>query len=166
MQSVLDQYLEQLRIESKVRIEAFKKQEEKKTHDAIAQIKRENSLLWSKLVKVTNSSGEEKEETIVSAPLPKTPSLPEQQSKEPQTKAANTSNHVRFAEEVDNDHQQTSSPLPSIKRFSFSLDEAAIRGLQHKDLDNKNLKLRVEQQQSSYGNVCLPGMRHMLNKVT
>ncbi|KAK4514975.1 uncharacterized protein ATC70_002582 [Mucor velutinosus] len=151
MQSILDQYLEQLRIESKVRIEAFKKLEEKKTQDAIAQIKRENSQLWSRLVKVMDSSGEEKEETIVSSSLPKTPSLPEQQPKEPQTKAANTNNHVRFAEEVDN-NQQTSSPVPSMKRFSFSLDEAAIRGLQHKDLDNKNLNLRVEQQHSIYDN--------------
>ncbi|KAL9549762.1 hypothetical protein MBANPS3_005050 [Mucor bainieri] len=151
MQSILDQYLEQLRIESKVRIEAFKKQEEKKTQDAIAHIKQENNLLWSKLVEVTNHSGEEKEETTVSTPLPKTPSLPDQQPKEPQAKTANTSNHVRFAEEVDN-NQQTVSPLPSMKRFSFSLDEAAIRGLQHKNLDNKNLKLRVEQQQSSYDN--------------
>lgn len=165
MQSILDQYLEQLRIESKVRIEAFKKQEEKKTQDAIAHIERENSQLWSKLVEVTNSSGEEKEETIVSTSLPKTPSLPEQQPKEPQTKLASTSNHVRFAEEVDN-NQQTSSPLPSLKRFSFSLDEAAIRNLQHKDLDNKNLKLRVEQQQSGYGNVRLPCIGQKLNKIT
>ncbi|GAN01724.1 hypothetical protein MAM1_0011c01159 [Mucor ambiguus] len=151
MQSILDQYMEQLRIESKVRIEAFKKQEQKKIQDAIAQIKRENSLLWSKLVKVTNSSGEEKEETIVYTPRPKSPSLPEQQPEELQTKPAHTSNHVRFAEEVD-DNQQTSAPLSSMKRFSFSLDEAAIRGLQHKDLDNKNLKLRMEQQQNSYDN--------------
>ncbi|CAO0796855.1 unnamed protein product [Mucor circinelloides] len=151
MQSILDQYLEQLRIESKVRIDAFKKEEEKKTQDAIAHIKRENDQLWSKLVTVTNSSGEEKEETIVSTPLPKAPSLPEQQPKEPHTKAHSANNHVRFAEQVD-DNQQISSPLPPMKRFSFSLDETTIRGLQHKDLDNKSLKLRMEQQQSGYDN--------------
>ncbi|EPB82280.1 hypothetical protein HMPREF1544_11001 [Mucor circinelloides 1006PhL] len=151
MQSILDQYLEQLRIESKVRIDAFKKEEEKKTQDAIAHIKRENDQLWSKLVTVTNSSGEEKEETIVSTPLPKAPSLPEQQPKEPHTKAHSANNHVRFAEQVD-DNQQISSPLPPMKRLSFSLDETTIRGLQHKDLDNKSLKLRMEQQQSGYDN--------------
>lgn len=152
MQSILDQYLEQLRIESKVRIEKFKKQEEKQIQEAIAHIKLENNQLWSKLVQVTKSSGKEKEETTV--PAPQRPSLPQQPKElqeEKHPKAANTSNHVRFAEEVDDN--QNSSPLPSMKRFSFSLDEATIRNLQNKDLDNKDLKSRMEQQHKHHGNV-------------
>lgn len=160
MQSVLDQYLEQLRIESKVRIEKFKRQEEKQTQEAIAHIKLENDRLWSKLVQVTACSRKEKEETTL--PLGSNISLlsvpsPQQQSKEiqqqeKQSKPTGTNNHVRFAEEAD-DNQGSSSPLPSVKRFNFSLDEAAIRNLQHKDLDNKELKLRMEQQYGNHGNI-------------
>ncbi|CEP15527.1 hypothetical protein [Parasitella parasitica] len=139
MQSILDQYLEQLRIESKVRMERFKKQEEQHTQDAMAQIKLENTQLWSKLVQVTNNSGKEKEETTV--PTPQAPSLPQQPKK------TDEEEHPRLANSTNT---QNSSPLPPMKRLSFFLDEAAIRNLRNKDLDHKDLKQLMEQQQSNH----------------
>ncbi|KAI8637101.1 hypothetical protein BD408DRAFT_486453 [Parasitella parasitica] len=125
--------------ESKVRIEKFKKQEEKHTQDAMAQVKLENNQLWSRLVKVTNISGKEKEETTV--PTPQAPSLPQQSKEtvgEERPQLANSTNNRNL------------STLPPVKRLSFFLDEAAICNLRNKDLDSEDLKRRMEQQQYDY----------------
>lgn len=53
IQSVMDQSIEQLRIESQVRIENFKREEGKKLKESMSKAQLENNALWTKFITVS-----------------------------------------------------------------------------------------------------------------
>jgi hypothetical protein len=113
----MDQSIEQLRIESKVRIEEFRKQEEKRLQDEIAHANLENSVLWTRLIntsKLRDHQQQQEEDLLKEHQHP------------------HNDNHVRFAE----DQEQSRSTPTSSKRLSFALDESSINHLKHVNLDH------------------------------
>ncbi|KAI7889440.1 uncharacterized protein EV154DRAFT_514666 [Mucor mucedo] len=67
--SMMDQSIEKIRLESKLRIEEFKLQEEKKTQELISHAKVENNQLWSKVIQVADSQVDEKKNHVRFAPV-------------------------------------------------------------------------------------------------
>ncbi|OBZ88632.1 hypothetical protein A0J61_03320 [Choanephora cucurbitarum] len=122
MQSILNQSIEQLRIESNLRLEQFKKEEEKKLQTSIAHAKREGNQLWSKIIQVSGQNQEEKQEEQKPAKV----STPHQ-------------HHVRFSDK----------PIPAGKRLSFALDEQSIHQLRHVRLDHQNPHAHLDGDQAS-----------------
>lgn len=109
MRAGLDQSVEQMRIESKVRIEEFKKQEEKKLQELITHARLEEDTLWSRMFAVANKDRK---------------MLETDENTQDQTKKQND-HHVRFANQEE----------PRSIKKSFDLDETAISTLQHIDLN-------------------------------
>ncbi|KAI8993545.1 hypothetical protein BDB01DRAFT_332721 [Pilobolus umbonatus] len=115
MQSVLDLSLEKLRLESKLRVEQFKMEEEKRLTESMDQVKMENRILWTKVVELskepekTESSDEIAEDVIV--------------------KKNTKPNHVRF--------QSIEHVANSPRTKGFHLDENAIMSLSNKNLDSQ-----------------------------
>ncbi|KAI7899892.1 uncharacterized protein BX663DRAFT_519841 [Cokeromyces recurvatus] len=125
IQSILDQSIKQMRIESKVRIEQFKKQEEKRLEASIAYAMDENNRLWTKIVKVTSK-------------VDKT-EVKHQTTKRKEEKEKNTTNvnHVCFAPELNNHQSEEQQHPKSLRRTSFNLDEATIGKLCNVNLDKQ-----------------------------
>lgn len=107
----MDQSIEQLHLESKVRIGQFKKEEEKQLQSQISQAKLENNLLWTQAVSASRLVDNNQEKI-----------------QEP----SHHLNHVRFA--VD-ENQQQPMPTPS-KRLNFALDESAFTHLKNVNMDS------------------------------
>ncbi|KAI8878213.1 hypothetical protein K501DRAFT_228811 [Backusella circina FSU 941] len=78
LKTVLDQSIEKLTLESKVRIEKYKKEEERKLQDFITQAKLENSYLLTRLIDIHDEVEQEEQE--------------------------DKGHHVRFNNKVENDN--------------------------------------------------------------
>ncbi|KAI9481546.1 MAG: hypothetical protein EXX96DRAFT_217653 [Benjaminiella poitrasii] len=125
MQTILDQSIEQMRIESRVRIEQFKKEEEKKLQSFITLARLENDKLWTKIVKVSK----EEKAKLPSLDVEQPPLIKRKENNE------SSNNHVHFAPELNNYQDQ---PHPkSLKRASFTLDNTAISSLRNMNLENQ-----------------------------
>lgn len=79
--SVMDQSIEKIRLESKLRIEEFKQQEEKKTQELISHAKLENNQLWSKIIQVVDNHVDEKKSHVRFAPVVPDVKEPQKSSK-------------------------------------------------------------------------------------
>jgi hypothetical protein len=132
----LDQSVEQMKIESKVRIEEFKKREEKELQASIRRARLEEDTLWSRMVQPTVVTSKEpaKEQQVLETDID-----------EIKKKSTNEKDHrVRFAGQEE---------PSSIKRSGFDLDESAIGILRHIDLDQN--KLQNKDEDEDQGNTVL-----------
>jgi hypothetical protein len=144
-----------MRIESKVRIEEFKKQEEKKLQELITHARLEKDTLWSRMVQSsTVTSNEPPEEKVLD--------INDSDFENNQTKKKSTHHNdhrVRFAGQEE---------PSSIKRIGFVLDESAISNLRHVDLDQNKLQNKDQDDDLDQGNLlyglhllCL--LKHLIN---
>lgn len=108
----MNKSIEKLQQESRARIENFKREEEKKLKESIAQAKAEKDALWGRFVNVSGESI---------------------------NKSKREGFHVQFAPEVE-DTEHPPQISASMKRLSFNLDELSIGSLRNINLENKGLK--------------------------
>lgn len=89
--SMIDQSIEKIRLESKLRVEEFKQQEEKKTQELISHAKLENNQLWSKVIQVVDNQVDEKKSHVRFAPVVPGEEEPKKSSKKRLSFALNES---------------------------------------------------------------------------
>lgn len=108
-----------------MRIEEFKRQEEKRTQELIQHAKLENNQLWSKIVQVTK----------------------ELEEKKTHVRIASASAAAETEEKEEKEKEKQSEERQTIRKLGFALDEDAISSsLRNKILDSYQLKLQKEQE--------------------
>lgn len=108
-----------------MRIEEFKRQEEKRTQELIQHAKLENNQLWSKIVQVTK----------------------ELEEKKTHVRYASASAAAETEEKEEKEKEKQSEEKQTIRKLGFALDEVAISSsLRNKNLDSYQLKLQKEQE--------------------
>jgi hypothetical protein len=105
LKAVLDQSVEKLSLESKVRIENYKKEEERKLQDFAAQAKLENTYLLHRLIRIRD----------------------EEKGQQKEKKEAKEGPRVRFNEKIDDDDN-----IKKTRNTGFALDEHQMKGLDNK----------------------------------